>query len=294
MADEPEADDLDAQAIADEVTKEIGDASPDAGNGKGGDAEHTPSPLAPATTRETDGGEETKLIEVAGRKYKTPDEVYRAHDYAIRYNSKLEAEIKKYKDDIASLKPLIAMKERLSKEPAYREALFNAEKTYEQARGAGQSVNQAAKTAGLDQLPPEVKEAVKEVQRLKEREAQLTASQEVQRYQAEDAAFKAKHPDLAKEKLQKVYDRMHEYGRKYNLEMSHEDALFEVDRESFLASQRAQGDELKRVKADADVGSGSGAPVKPQKKNPNALSDDDFLNQEILAPLDKEGFFQSK
>lgn len=276
--------DPDAQAILDDVLKDSG-----APSGEGSD---------PAETSDADGGARPdpahsdpaeKFIEIAGQKFKTPDEAYRWAERLFNRNSQIGREFGEHKK---KYERAIKFQERLEKDPEYLAALTKAEAEYDKAK-AGGATNKQAENAALATLPPEVKATIEKVNRYEQKEKEREAQADARRTVEEKDAFTKAHPELKPEKLEKVVERMLYHAEKYGVEVSYEDALAEIEVEELRAQNRATSGQLRKVKADSDIGPGQGTPHAARKRDLSKEGTDEEFAKGLLSELQAGGHIPS-
>lgn len=276
--------DPDAQAILDEVTQEGGGPSTETGGAPAESAE--PQESARQAPAHSDPAE--KFIEVAGQKFRNPDDVYRWAERLFNRNSQLGREGAEFRK---KYEKLIKFQERLDKDEPYRKWFLEREAEYERQIAQG-ATHQQAKDAA-NELHPKVRETIEKVDRYEKREQEREAKADADRTVKERADFIAAHPELKPAQIDKVVERMLYHAEKYGVEIAYEDALAEIEVEELRAKNTAQREQLRKVKADSDIGPGQGSPHKPRKRDLTREGTDEEFARETLAELQAGGHVPS-
>lgn len=212
-----------------------------------------PTEGTPATTEtpasEPTPGQETQAIEIAGRKYKDQAEANRAHDHLYRHSTKLQNELKTLREQYA---PWTKFMDAWQKDPQFREHFIKAEQDYLALRKAGVPKEEAKARSGVAEIPAEVKEKLEAVDEIL--------------FEREETKFKTGHPEVTAEQMDKIYAHMREVGENEGVDISIERAWKEVRIAELDSDNKKKSEELRRLKAGANVGSPSNAPAQPKPK----------------------------
>lgn len=282
---EAQGGDPDTQSILDELEKETGAPSTE-GSGPGDTSEIDGS--ARPDPAHSDQAE--KFIEVAGQRFKTQEDLVR---WAERLFNRNAQQGREHSATLKRYERAIKFQERLEKEPEYLQALTKAEAEYDRAK-AGGATNAQAQKAALDTLPPEVKATIEKVDRYEKREQEREAKADADRTVKERADFEKAHPELKPDKIDKVVERMLYHGEKYGVELSYEDALLEVEVDELRAQNKAKSDQLRKVKADSDIGPGQGSPHAARKRDLLKEGSEEEFRDGLLSELEAGGHISSQ
>jgi hypothetical protein len=228
----------------------------------------------------TQDGEGEVYAEVAGRKFKTKEELLRTFDSNYRGYNKLEKEKKELAGRYEQWRNY---DETLKKDPGRHKAIVEAEKKYldELAKGATKPEAQAA--SGLDAASKQ------RIDQLEQWKSERQERDDAESFEKEETTFRSAHPEITPEQMQKVYAVQHEAldgGKGFWMEFEKAWKYVRIDELDVKNGQLKTT--IDRVKADADLGGSQhgGAPAGKSKTTNDVVRHGTEAEYEAL--LDKQ------